>query len=102
MTYSGQHTQIYNCTCCVCGDSFTARRAYAKYCGKKKCQEIRKRQSSVYHVSRFQVDNTIYKRECLRCDKKFKTKNKFIRLCNTCKKGNFISEDDLCGTGEWR
>lgn len=45
----------------------------------------------------------VYKRICLRCDKKFKTDCKFIRLCDQCRSfaEKAITEEDLCGTGEW-
>jgi hypothetical protein len=43
--------------------------------------------------------NTIFKRECLRCDRKFETKNKFNRLCGQCSKwANFV---DAPGIDAW-
>lgn len=99
---SRQYTNI----CEFCKKSFVAYSRSVRFCPEFVCQIEKNRlkslnRSKIYLSSLKNKDKKkkfiIYNRKCLNCERKFKTKNKFIRLCDRCKNTTTYTEDDFSG-----
>ena len=97
---------VFNCM--ICGREFATKGNNAKYCKKLNCRKIKKFRDNLFKSKVYRGTNTehyknrksikninkeeviktgiSYMRYCLNCDKEFKAINKFIRICNQCKR----------------
>jgi hypothetical protein len=94
------------CRCEECGEEFESLSVFKprKICYKNECKY--KRRIRLYGNPADKNDyckgihkkesNIVYKRNCLRCEKKFKTKNKFQRICGNCHR-NIDNRNYVCG-----
>lgn len=81
-----------------CNNKFMTNAPSHKFCNDK-CRIIINNKRRDKYIG-LDINKTIYyRRKCLRCDRKFRTKNKYIRLCKKChhvfKSKSILSEDDF-------
>ena len=86
---------IYKCE--ECGDEFISNACKPrKICYKNTCVYKRRKKMYGNAVSKNdyctgvyrRTDNTTYHRNCLKCERSFKSRNKFRRLCDWCHNNN--------------
>lgn len=95
--------------CKHCGATFKTKHSGQRYCKNEGC--IKERQLKYFRLHRankkngktksrkpININKGLYARKCLKCDKSFKTDNKFNRLCSDCRNyingTNALCEDD--------
>lgn len=104
--------------CWNCGEKFNAKHPNSKFCFKSECLDAKKKRANKMQMQRinnsdirkstytksniyYKIDKRlkVYNRTCLKCNNKFKTNYKFIRLCQNCKlvTKNYITENDFRG-----
>ncbi|KKQ34582.1 MAG: hypothetical protein US52_C0053G0005 [candidate division WS6 bacterium GW2011_GWA2_37_6] len=97
------------CVCKFCKEGFIARTPSKGWCDKKECQDnkltVRRVRDCKYKLDKnytitgikIKAYDGTFSRECLKCEKKFITHNRYIRLCKTCRSISYYNESDYSG-----